>query len=407
MERHYKQVLEKYLKIFPCVAILGARQCGKTTFLSQLPSGFRVFDIEKDSDLELVSRDPDLFLRLYPHTIAIDEAQLLPKLFPALRVAIDADRSRMGRFVLTGSSSPRLLGSLSESLAGRIGLIEMAPFSAGEAYGLGLGAFLSWFASPKENPRPELFGKPRLTVSQSHEYWFRGGYPEPWVRNDPIVTKAWLEGYTQTYLQRDIARYFPRIDSERFRRFLRTLSAMSGTVINVAELARSLGVSQPTAADYLEIANGTFIWRSLPAFGKKPIARLVRHPKGYLRDSGVLHHFLHIRDTDHLLTHPALGGSWEGMVIEQILRGLQALDVVVEASYYRTRTGSEVDLILEGDFGLVPIEIKHSQRLSARELAGLKQFMQERDCAWGFVITNGESPGWLDEKIVEVPFGCL
>jgi predicted AAA+ superfamily ATPase len=133
MERHYTPLFHELLGLFPCVAIVGVRQCGKTTLLQTLPSSWRIFDLEKTSDVEVVSRDPDLFFRLNPDHIAIDECQTLPELFPALRVAIDADRGRSGRFVITGSSSPELLKSISESLAGRVAVMELAPFSLAEA----------------------------------------------------------------------------------------------------------------------------------------------------------------------------------------------------------------------------------------------------------------------------------
>ncbi|MBT8420153.1 MAG: AAA family ATPase, partial [Gammaproteobacteria bacterium] len=187
MDRHYKHLIHELLGLFPCVAIIGARQCGKTTLLKTLPSSWRIFDLEKASDMDLVARDPDLFLRLYPDNIAIDECQNLPALFPALRVAIDGQRDRPGRFVITGSSSPTLIRAISESLAGRIAIVELAPFSAPEAFSLPPSEFFPMIADAcgKDDL---LTLHPRLDIAELHTFWFRGGYPEPWVKDQTRFT---------------------------------------------------------------------------------------------------------------------------------------------------------------------------------------------------------------------------
>jgi hypothetical protein len=172
-------------------------------------------------------------------------------------------------------------------------------------------------------------------------------------------------------------------------------------------VARGLGVSQPTAREYFRISDGTFIWRHLPAYEKNAIKRVVKHPKGYLRDSGLLHFLLHIADTDTLRAHPKMGASWEGAVIETVLRGLDAQGIAYQAYHYRTGAGAEVDLVLEGEFGLLPIEIKYTQHVDSRSLRAIRDFVDERDCVCGIVINNDERPRMLDEKLVGVPFGCL
>jgi predicted AAA+ superfamily ATPase len=407
MKRAYEKLLEEYLGFFPCVAIIGPRQCGKTTFLECLPRGWKIFDLEKQSDFQIISQDIDLFFRLNSEKVAIDEAQMLPELFPALRVAIDRDRQLAGRYVVTGSSSPKLVRSVSESLAGRIGIIEISPFS---------------FAEVTENMSPLFYRlltrrastkdfienlKPGAKVKNIHDFWFRGGYPEPWIKNSKRFHSLWMNQYVGTYLYRDVARLFPGIDENRFRMFVRFLAGISGDVVNYANVARSLGVSQPTARDYFEIAHGTFLWRNIPAYTQNALKRVVKHPKGHLRDSGLLHYLLRIPDMDSLLAHPGMGRSWEGMVIEEIIRGLTCLGTGFDYYYYRTGGGAEVDLILEGDFGLIPIEIKYAQTVPSRQLRGLKDFVRERRCRLGIVINNDETPRLYDEKIIGIPFACL
>lgn len=407
MKRVYENLLNEYLTYFPCVAIIGPRQCGKTTLLRNLSKDWKIYDLERQSDFQQISQDCDLFLRLNSAQIAIDEAQIIPELFPALRVAIDQDRHSAGRFVITGSSSPKLIRSISETLAGRIGIIEMAPFSYAEV----TGAFPSLFAQllNQRAPAKELVQslKPGKDIKNIHRYWFQGGYPEPWIKRSKRFYSLWMNQYIATYVYRDVARLFPGINENRFRTFIQILCGISGNVINYSDVARSLGVSQPTAKDYFDIANGTFIWRQIPAYTHNAIKRVVKHPKGYLRDSGLLHYLLRIPDIDALVSHPAMGKTWESMVIEEILRGLNSIGVGYDYYYYRTSGGAEVDLILEADFGLIPIEIKYTQSVSKKHLRSLRDFVIERKCPYGIVINNDEHPRWYDENLIGIPFACL
>ncbi len=407
MERYYTQRLFEYLELFPCVAILGVRQCGKTTLLKELPRGWKIYDLEKGSDYQLASRDPDLFFRLNKERVAIDECQLLPELFPALRVAIDNEREKCGRFIITGSSSPDLLKSISESLAGRIAILELAPFSQSEAFARPRSNFFNLIAdgAPVSDLTESL--ENAIDISDTHAHWVRGGYPEPWVRNKPRHHRLWMQNYIRTYLNRDILRLFPGLNTQKYRLFLQMLSNLSGNIINYSNVSRALGISQPTARDYFQIADGTFIWRSVPSYEKNAVKRVVKHPKGYLRDSGLLHSMLHIYDLDRLLVHPSMDSSWEGMVIENILRGFNSLGVQYDYYYYRTGAGAEVDLVLEGEFGLLPVEIKYEQTVSPRELRGIRDFIKERGCRYGVVINNNDKATLYNDNLLGVPFGAL
>ncbi len=407
MKRAYTTLLNQYLTLFPCVAILGPRQCGKTTLLKTLPSSWTHFDLEKTDDYDLIEKSPDLFFRLNPDFISIDEAQQLPSLFQALRVAIDQKRSRPGRFVITGSSSPHLLKSISETLAGRVGIIEMAPFSCSEAHEKDPSTFFKLLTSEKhpKNWVNEL--KPQFSLQEIHRYWWQGGYPEPWIRKTNDFRMAWMSNYVKTYLERDIARLFPQLNQIRFRTFLNLLAGLSGTIINYSDVARSLGISTPTVRDYVDIVHGSFIWRQIPAFEKKSLKRLVKHPKGYFRDGGLLHFLMKIPDQKSLLTHPKMGASWESLVIEEIVRGLQARGLSFETSYYRTAAGAEVDLVLEGDFGLIPIEIKYARSNTGHDLRALREFVSTYKCRLGIMIHNEETVRLYDETLIGIPFSYL
>jgi len=177
--------------------------------------------------------------------------------------------------------------------------------------------------------------------------------------------------------------------------------------IERSQLARLLDISQPTAKDYFRIAHGTFLWRTLPAFSKNVSKRVSRHPRGHLRDTGLLHHLLQIPNHSRLLAHPQMGHSWEAMITEEILRALNAAGIGYAAHYYRTAAGAEVDLVLEGKFGLIPFEIKHAQSVSPRQLRPIRDFVEEFGCPFGIVVNRDEKPRRYDEKIIGLPFALL
>lgn len=405
--RHGAELLDRLLAHFPCVVISGVRQCGKTTLLKTLPPSWQRFDMERAVDRQQVLMDPDLFLRLHPQQAAIDEAQLVPALFSALRVAIDRDRQAKGRFVLTGFSSPDLVSCISESLAGRIALMELSPLTMAEAWELPPSAVYTTLAKREGIPALMAAAATRLSVQQVFDYWLQGGYPEPWLSNDEEFRRLWHRNYLDTYLMRDIGSLFPNLNRDRYRQFINLLSQISGSIINNAEIARTLSVSEPTVRDWLQIAHGTFLWRHLPAWDRSPAKQLVKHPKGFLRDSGLLHRLLRLNDAEQLATHPMMGRSWEGMIVENLLRGFENAGFRVSPYHYRTRGGAEIDLILEGDFGLLPVEIKFSLQTDRRALRSLSEFIVSHDCPIGLVIGNDDQPRQLDERIVAIPSGCL
>ncbi len=368
-----------------------------------------VFDLELRADYNHIANDPDLFLRLNDKPIAIDEAQLLPELFSALRVAIDNDRRAYGKYLLSGSSSPELLNAISESLAGRVGIIEIAPFSFSETNKIDTPNILNLF---KENCSTnnilQLTNSARAGINQAIDrYWFDGGYPESWLRGTKRFREVWNEQYLKTYVEQDIARQFPNLNAVRFRRFVELLAGCSGSIINYSNIAKILDVSQPTVKDYFRIAHGTFLWRTLPAYSKNTIKRVSKHPKGYFRDTGLLHHILQIPSHKRLLSHPQMGFSWEGMIIEELLRTLNAAGIQYVPYYYRTSGGAEVDLIIEGKFGLIPFEIKHTQNVYSRHFRALRDFVNEFDCPFGIIINNDEKIRLYDEKLIGIPFLML
>lgn len=410
ISRHIQSHLQTLLIHFPCVVLTGVRQCGKTTLLSTLPGEWRRFDMENSTDRQQLLADPDLFFRLHADRIVIDEAQLAPPLFAALRVAIDRDRSRKGRFLLSGSSSPELVKQISESLAGRVAYLEMAPLSLAEAWQHPSSCLYPMLAEGAAIEDIQAAAVARLTVQQVRDYWFQGGYPEPWLSDNEEFRSLWYRHYIDAYLLRDIGALFPNLNRDRYRQFIALLSQHSGNILNNADIARTLGISEPTVRDWLSIAHDTFMWRHIPAWDRSAAKQLVKHPKGFLRDSGLLHRLLRIGDAEMLSTHPVVGKSWEGMVVETLLRGFENAGIDVNPFHYRTRGGAEIDLILEGQFGganLLPVEIKLTQQTDKRAMRALSEFVVTHNCPLGLVINNDERPRRLDERILAIPAACL
>ena len=313
-----------YLRIFPAVALIGPRQVGKTTLaraIAQTPNaeGARgiYLDLENPADLEKLD-DPGAYLsRHRGRLVVLDEIHRKPALFEILRSVIDDRIHRgelAGQFLLLGSASIDLLRQAGESLAGRLGTLELDPFGVVEV--------------------PE----------RTTELWIRGGFPRSLLAASDRDSATWRGNFIDTYLQRDIPQFGPRIPAETLRRFWTMLAHDQGTPCNTARLGRSLAVDAKTVMRYLDLLVDLLLVRRLPPFHANVAKRLVKSPKVYVRDSGIVHTLLRLDDEEAVLGHPVAGYSWEGFVIENVLR---VAPERTEASFYGTATKVEVDLVLE------------------------------------------------------------
>lgn len=405
-ERNITTYLYELMSQYPAVAIIGARQVGKTTLARTVGKNFLYMDMEKSSDYDRISYDADFFFAQHPKNVIFDEAQAYPQLFSILRGVIDANRSEMGRFILTCSSSLELLNNISESLAGRIAIIELGTLKVNEYYHQPLSQFYQLFHQPLSSTNIPV-GIPPLSREQIEVCWLKGGYPEP-LQKQGVAYQDWMTDYQATYVNRDIASLFPKLDKIAYRRFIGMLGKLSSQIINKSDLARSIGVTQPTISEYLDIASGTFLWRQLLSFENSVAKSVVKMPRGHIRDSGLLHHFLRIADLEMLQQDPIAGFSFEAFVIEEILKGLQDARLRhVDAYYYRTRSGAEIDLILEGPFGILPIEIKYGQRVTMHQLRWLEEFVAQNKLPFAMIINQADEARWLTEKVVQIPAGFI
>lgn len=390
--------------MFPVVALIGPRQCGKTTLVKTLFPDWLYLDLERPSDFNRFDQDPEFFFEQYPQQALIDEAQLSPKLFEVLRSVIDAKRAETGRFVITGSSSPHLLKHISETLAGRIATVELGTFKANELFGKPLSPIYSLFEQPLSRDSFSSLPPPSLTQAEIQQAWYLGGYPEPVLKHSKDFYLQWMENYESTYIYRDIARLYPKLNKVAYQRFLTMLCKLSATIINKSQMGRALEVSEGSIREFLTIADGTFLWRQLPSYEASKVKSIVKMPKGYIRDTGLLHSLLNITRVEDLFVDPIIGGSFEGFVIEELIKGLKStLLTHWEPYYYRTRSGVEIDLILEGPFGTLPVEVKYGTTVKQNQLRNLEQFVIENDLPFGLLINQSSSAHWLTRYIYQLP----
>ena len=332
VERDLIKHLKKYLTIFPAVAILGPRQCGKSTLVKSLSQHFDsilYLDMQKESDLNKL-KEPELFFETNANKlICLDEIQLVPKLFSVLRSVIDENRIN-GKFILLGSASQDLIQQTSESLAGRIGMLHLSPFLINEL------DYLERF--------------------DLQEFWFRGGFPNSYLAINDESSTIWLDNYIRTYIERDIPQLGFQIPAIQLRRLLTMCAHNQGQQLNLSKLGESLGLTHPTIKRYIDLLEHTFIVRTIQPYEVNVKKRLVKSPKVFVRDSGILHQLLAITNFNSLLGNPVFGSSWEGIVIENIIVNMPSWDYF----FYRTATGDEIDLILKKGNQVIAIECKAS-----------------------------------------------
>jgi predicted AAA+ superfamily ATPase len=409
-KRNLEPKINDLLGYFPVVIILGVRQCGKTTLAKMLRPDWHYYDLERSRDFDFITRDFEFFIKEHSHSIIIDEAQRYPALFQELRSVVDRDRKQKNRFLLTGSSSLDLIKNVSESLAGRVGLVELGTFKATETYAIGLPEFYTIFNNELNHTTIDsLKGlEPEISHDRLMQAFLKGGYPDPVLAEDDRFYDAWMENYIQTYIQRDIRTLFPRLDLVKYQRFVSMLSALSGTIINRSQVGRSLDISEKAIRDYLQIAEGSYIWRNTPSYEKSISKSVVKMPKGNLRDSGLSNYIQGITHREQLLNYPNVGAAFEAYISEEIIKGIQATETVNWNHYYfRTRNGAEIDMILEGPFGTLPIEIKFGSSVQQRQIQTLKNFVYKNNLPLGIVINNNDDALLVADRILQVPATCI
>jgi uncharacterized protein len=370
IHRTLEDKLIQGLKSMPVVVILGPRQVGKTTLAlefakSLLDKPVHYLDLELDSDLAKLDDAESYIRRFENQLLVIDEVQRKPDLFRVIRGLVDIRKragERAGHFLLLGSAPKELLQQSSETLAGRIRYLELTPFTVSELNQID----------------PLGFNVEKL--------WFRGGFPDSYLADSEEESWNWRQDFISTYVEKDIPLFGPQVPATRMKRFWTMLAHYHGQQVNLSTIAKSLDVSHTTIKTYLDILQDFFMVRQVQPWSGNTKKRLVKTPKIYLRDSGLLHNLMNIHTFDHLLGNPVLGASWEGFVVENILNSISSSWT---ASYYRSSNQAEIDLVLEKNNQEVwAIEVKRS--IAPSLSAGFHSACEDIQATRKFVVYSGK-----------------
>jgi predicted AAA+ superfamily ATPase len=373
-------VIKENLLDFPAVAILGPRQCGKTTLANKLVkeiSGSIYLDLERPADLRKL-QDPELFFQMNRgKLVCLDEIQRIPELYPVLRGIIDQE-NKNSQFLILGSASLDLIQQSSETLAGRIAYTELSPFS---------------FVELK---------KDKSTITDLLEQqWIRGGFPRSFLARSAKSSMVWRENFIRTFLERDIPQFGFKIAANSIDRLWRMVAHVHGQIVNSSQLGESLGVSHTTVRSYLDILTQTFMIRLLPPYFSNLKKRLVKSPKIYIRDSGILHALLEIQDVDSLLGHPSYGASWEGYALENIIEKFADW----QPYFYRTSAGAELDLVLTKGQRKIGVEFKAS--VAPKLSKGFWNSIEDLNIDQAWVIGLVDSTYPIHEKVNVTSLDCF
>ncbi|MCB0201861.1 MAG: ATP-binding protein [Anaerolineae bacterium] len=364
--------IDRMLSIHPVAALLGPRQCGKTTVARMIaarqPSTY--FELENPGDVRRLSA-PMTVLETMSGLVIIDEVQRQPDLLELLRVLVDRPENP-AKFLLLGSASPQLARGASESLAGRIGFTDLSGFNLTE-----------------------------VDTLRHDQLWLRGGFPRSFLTDDDSISMVWRENFIRTFLERDIPQLGITIPAETLRRFWTMIAHYHGQVWNAAEFARSLGSSEVTARRYLDILSGAYMVRVLPPWFENIGKRQVKSPKIYVRDSGILHGLLQLSTLPELQSHPKLGASWEGFVVEQIIGVLATRD----AYFWATHAGAELDLLVRAGGKHYGFEMKYADAPNVRRSMRIAVKDLALEHLW--VVYPGRYAYALDDRISTLPVASI
>ena len=406
-ERHIVDRIERLVGAFPVVVISGARQVGKTTLLQHMYPGWDYVVFDAYQDVEGARSDPELFLRNHPAPVIFDEVQYAPELLGAIKRYVDRV-SMTGQYILTGSQQWQVMRSVAESLAGRAVFADLSGFNLAEKAGIP-SASGSWLPNWISNPDSIMVGQRIDSAKTLYELLWRGSLPRANFLDQDLIPDYW-DGYLRTYIERDVRMLLDVTAWQDFGQFVRLTAALSAQEVNYSKFGRDIGVTPQTAKRWLQVLSGTFQWFVLPPFKGNVIKRISGKPKGYFSDSGMICYSLQILSAQAMGSHPAFGALFETAVVNEMRKQLSNNGMKAAIFHWRSNGGAEVDVIIEANGVLYPIEIKSTTNLSGRSASGIKAFKKTYShlkIANGLVVAPIEKPRWIANDVLGLPWDWL
>lgn len=410
IKRHLEEKIVKYVNQFPVIVVTGARQSGKSTLLNHLfkDKDWEYINFDQRGILERVKSDPDLFVKDISSNIIIDEAQKVPELFHSIKWRIDEGLKY--KIILSGSANFQLLHKVTETLAGRAGVLELFPLTLNEKYRL--KNILELFFSSRDIKKIVNKINDYKTIEDeflfSHILW--GGYPKPLQYKNKEQKLNWFENYRTTYIERDLRDLTQVADISDFQRFYQILAFQVGNILNLSNISNDIGVTVPTCKKYLQILEASYQYFLLKPYHLNIHKRLIKSPKIYTWDTGLCNFFLGNNSIKQLKESGKFGNIFENCVISEIMKQNSLLPYRCNTYFWRTSNGAEIDLIIERGLDLIPIEIKSNIKISDISIRGLIDFMKlkiSKRILFGIVFYRGDKILRISDKILAIPVNYL
>ncbi len=404
-----EDVIQNYSKLFKIIFLVGARQTGKSSLLTHLFPNIKAFVFDPIQDLFNTRKNPDLFLTDFPAPIILDEIQFVPELLPSLKRYVDLSEKK-GQYFLTGSQQLSILKSISESLAGRVVIIPMAPMTPHEMYAT-INKEQNWFLHYLKNPDTFFVNnatKIAMQITRIEAIW-RGGMPGT-IELPNNALPAYFSSYVQTYIERDVRLLENIEDLSNFGRFIALVSALTSQEINYSQLGRELSISPKTAERWLSLLKHTYLWTELQPFHMNSIKRLSLKPKGIITDTGLACYLQRISSPEALAASPMHGAFFESYCFNMIRGFCTAREMMPNFFHWRTLAGAEVDIIVEIDGVFYPIEVKAATTISKHDIHGITAFKEtypQLRIAKGVVIYAGSECYHITKDVVAVPWNLV
>ena len=410
-----KRLLEKQLdlllEVFPIISVTGPRQSGKSTMLENYAGNkWQYFNLDNRTVRLRVSQDPDLFVRDFQSNVIIDEAQKVPDLFHSIKEIIDKGYSY--KIILSGSANFLLMQSITESLAGRVGILELHPYSIAESLNIKPTGYIHDFLDSKsiEALFKKLSAKKHIDENKLLDFILEGGFPKIHNLKSSNAKLQWFQNYITTYIEKDLRDIGNITDLESFQIVYNLLAYQAGKLLNISNIASDIGLTLNTIKKYISILETSYQYKKLFPFKLGYKEKITKSPKVYGFDSGMINYLIKNFDRDRMLNSGYWGAILENWLFIELYKVIKDLVPRPQLHFYRTRNDAEVDFVIEHGKKLIPIEVKTSCYIKPIDLRGLKSFMNSYskfEIPYGLVIHRGEKVSWLDDKILGIPLTII